>query len=567
MNVKKIGYLLLGISVMLVFVSATLSADATIESLINLPYLVSTYLGGNGNDGFGGIQLASDSHGNIYIVGYTNSSNFPPSLGNYQSPLRGGNDIYICKLNSGLTDVLAAAYIGGTGDDQYAGICINAQGEVIIAGYTGSSNFPITPGVVGGTYMGGSSDMFVAILDADLNTLIASTYLGGNQAEGPYNCPGLLTNTNGDIYVAGTTNSSDFPKTSNAYDTLYGGNTDYFITRLSSDLTSILSSTFVGGSGIEAFPSLVLDSENNIFIGGSTGSGDYPTTPNSYNRIHSGSYYNSAISKLDNSLSNLLASTLVGDAGVAELIIDDQGNLYNTGHTNHADYYTTPGAYDRTYNGYNDGFISKVDNDLENMVASTFLSGTTNSCCFMGTLVCDGNGNIYAFGLTESSNFPITIDAVQSIYGGGMHDAVIIKMDTDLSSISYASFIGGSLDDAGNEFIICDLSNSLIMAGHTVSTDFPTQSNVYSPNFNGGNYDAFIVKHYFNLNCGDANGDGDVNVGDAVYIISHVFKGGPAPNPIEAGDANWDGDCNVGDAVYLINHVFKGGPGPCEVEQ
>ncbi|MEE9441436.1 MAG: FISUMP domain-containing protein [candidate division Zixibacteria bacterium] len=66
---------------------------------------------------------------------------------------------------------------------------------------------------------------------------------------------------------------------------------------------------------------------------------------------------------------------------------------------------------------------------------------------------------------------------------------------------------------------------------------------------------------------GDANGDGDVNVGDAVYIISHVFKGGPAPNPIEAGDANCDGNCNVGDAVYLINYVFKGGPGPCEVDK
>ncbi|MEE9443458.1 MAG: dockerin type I repeat-containing protein [candidate division Zixibacteria bacterium] len=63
--------------------------------------------------------------------------------------------------------------------------------------------------------------------------------------------------------------------------------------------------------------------------------------------------------------------------------------------------------------------------------------------------------------------------------------------------------------------------------------------------------------------CGDANGDWQVNVGDAVYIIAHVFKGGPPPESIEAGDANCDGNCNVGDAVYLINHVFRGGLGPC----
>jgi len=62
--------------------------------------------------------------------------------------------------------------------------------------------------------------------------------------------------------------------------------------------------------------------------------------------------------------------------------------------------------------------------------------------------------------------------------------------------------------------------------------------------------------------CGDANGDGEANVGDAVFLINYTFKGGPAPDPIEAGDANGDGQCNVGDAVYLISYVFKGGPAP-----
>jgi hypothetical protein len=563
MNFRKIGSLLLGINVMLMLISGTLTADTTIESLIDLPSPASTFIGGNGDDGFGGTELASDSQGNIYIVGYTNSSDFPPSLGNYQSPLRGDNDIYICKLNSGLTDILAAAYIGGTGDDKYAGVCINAQGEVIIAGYTSSSNFPITSGVVGGEYMGGSSDMFVAILDADLNTLIASTYLGGSQTEGPYNCPGLLVTSNGNIYVAGTTNSSDFPKTSNAYDTLYGGNTDYFITCLNGDLTSILSSTFLGGSGIEAFPSLVLDSESNIFIGGSTGSGDYPTTPDSYNRIHSGSYYNTAISKLDITLSNLISSTFVGDAASVELIVDDAGNLYCAGHTDYIGYTTTAGVYDRTHNGVNEGFISKIDNDLENMLASTFLSGVNNSRCIVFALILDDDGNIYASGVSESPNFPTTSDAIQSDYGGGMHDAIIIKMDFDLTTLKYASFLGGNDDDAGNSIII-NLRLNPTLAGHTASTDFPTRSNGYSPNFNGGNNDAFMVKHYFNFNFGDANGDESVNVGDAVYLMNLIFHNGPMPDPEEAGDVNCDSSVNVGDAVYLVNYIFQEDtPAPC----
>jgi len=540
----------------------TLGDYNTDYTLIIDPLLASTYLGGNGGDGFGGTGLAADAEGNIYIVGYTNSSNFPPDLGNYQSPINGNNDIYICKLNPGLTDVLAAASIGGSGNEQYPGITINNEGEVVIAGYTYSADFPVTPGVVGSSFLGGPSDFFVAVLDGGLNTLIASTYLAGSQAEGPYNRPGIITTADGDIYVSGTTSSSDFPKTPTAYDTIYGGTQDYFITRLNNDLTTIKASTFVGGSGIEEFPSLVIDSDANIFLGGSTGSSDYPTTENSYNRTHTGAYFNASLSKFDDALSNLLASTFLGDAGAVDLIIDNQGNLYYTGHTDNTNYVTTPGVYDRTHNGYNEGFISKICNDLQNMLASTFLSGTTNSFCFINSLAFDANGNLFGFGMTDNANFPTTADAIQSEYGGGMNDAVIIKMDIDLTSVAYSSFIGGAADDAGID-VICDSDNAPIMAGHTASTNLWTSSNAYSRSYNGGEFDAFVAKLYLYRKCGDANDDNSINVGDAVYLIAYVFKGGPGPDPVDAGDANCDGDVNVGDAVYLINYVFKSGPEPC----
>ncbi|UCC44666.1 MAG: hypothetical protein JSU65_01685, partial [Candidatus Zixiibacteriota bacterium] len=231
----------------------------------------STYLGGSADDGFCGTQVTTDSLGYIYAVGYTLSDDIPTESGSYQPARNGGYDIFVAKFDPHLTTLLATTYLGGSGDEQYPAIAINRLGQVIITGYTYSGDFPTSDGVLQPSFGGGSSDAFVTILDADLSTRISSTYIGGSAGEGPYNRLGLQVAMSNEIYIAGTTFSGDFPTSPGAYRESPIGDADIFVSRLSADLSTLVASTYIGGSGIEAFPGLTFDNSGDIVLGTSTG--------------------------------------------------------------------------------------------------------------------------------------------------------------------------------------------------------------------------------------------------------------------------------------------------------
>jgi hypothetical protein len=526
------------------------------------PTVAATYLGGSGEEGFGGIQLTSDSNGNIYAAGFGLSSDFPYITGCYKSTSLGLNDIFVAKFDPDLTTLLAAAHLGGATDEMYPNICMNNLNQVIITGYTFSDNYPVTPGCYDSTSQEGSCDMFVSILDNDLTTLIASTFLGGNGDEGPYNAPGIAISTENDIYVSGVTSSTDFPTTPSANKPYKSGPTDYYITKFSADLSTILASTYLGGSSEEAFVSIGLDNNGSVIIGGSSQSSDYPTTPGVYNRDHSTGYFNNVFTKFDNNLSTMEASTYIGAGSSISMCIDNSGNIYTTGHVNDSNYPTTVSAYDRTYNGYNEGFITKMDNSLENVLASTFLSGNTSGWCLGESLVFDENGNIYLTGYTSNTDFPVTSDGFDQSYGGGINDGYLIQMDDQLTTLKYSSFHGASGEDATNS-IVCDNSGNPIIAGMTSSTDLWTSEDAAFPDYNGGARDWFILKT-INIGsiCGDANSDETINIFDVTFLINYLYLGGPAPEHMQAADPDGSGTINIFDITYLISFLYLGGSEP-----
>jgi hypothetical protein len=199
-----------------------------------------------------------------------------------------------------------------------------------------------------------------------------------------------------------------------------------------------------------------------------------------------------------------------------------------------------------------------MSGDLTTLKASTFLGGAIWD--FGSDILIDDNGFVYVVGETNSANFPASPDAYQGTKDDTT-DMFFSIFDTTLSLLHMSTFIGGSGFEA-RPGILRDDDGILYVIGYTESSDLTTTAWAYDPSYNGAG-DIYLIKFDFVHLPGDANGDGSVNVGDAVFLISYVFKGGSAPDPIETGDANCDGSTNVGDAVYLISYIFKGGAPPC----
>jgi len=371
------------------------------------PLLASTYLGGSDWDE--ALALALDGDGNVYVAGWTYSSDFPTTAGAYDASYNGYGyeDVFVSKLSSDLSTLLASTYLGGGSYDKVYALALDGQGNVYVAGYTHSSGFPTTDGAYD-TSHNAYDDAFVSKLSSDLSTLLASTYLGGGSYDGAL---ALALDGQGSVYVAGWTSSSDFPTTAGAYDTSHNGYYDVFVSKLSSDLSDLLASTFLGEGDDDYARALALDGQGNVYVAGYTHSSGFPTTDGAYDTSHNG-YYDVFVSKLSSDLSTLLASTFLGGGNWDEayaLALDGDGNVYVAGYTESSDFPTTDGAYDTRLDGDGDAFVSKLSSDLSTLLASTYLGGGSYDKVY--ALALYGVGNVYVAGWTYSFDFPTSAGA------------------------------------------------------------------------------------------------------------------------------------------------------------
>ena len=316
-------------------------------------------------------------------------------------------DVFVSKLDGGLTSLLASTFLGGSSDDHGQSLTLDTSGNVYVTGITWSADFPTTNGAYDTSWNGG--DVFVSKLNSGLTSLLASTFLGGS---GDDNGSSLTLDTNGDVYVTGNTDSTDFPTTSGAYDTSYNGSAytfgggDVFVSKVDSGLTSLLASTYLGGSKDERGYSIAIDGGGSVYVTGETGSTNFPTTSGAYDTS-----YNSSsdvfVSKLNSGLTSLLASTYLGgsfiDAGYS-LALDTNGNVYVTGSAGLNNFPTTIGAYDTSFNGGIDSFVSKLNSGLTSLLASTFLGGSSTEGGGY-SLALDTSGNVYVTGLLRQQTF------------------------------------------------------------------------------------------------------------------------------------------------------------------
>ena len=332
----------------------------------------STFLGSPNSDI--GTGLAVDSAGNAYATGSTSSSGFPTTVGSFDITPNGGLDLFVTKLNASGSALIYSTLLGGSDDDAEPRIVLDNSGNAYVAGTTFSVDFPTTPGAFDTTHNGSFNvftrpDACVTKLNSSGSALIYSTFLGGDGGDFARD---LALDNSGNVYVAGSTGSSDFPTTPGAFDTTRNdvGSSDVFVTKLNpTGSAPLVYSTLIGGDGFEEPQDIEVDNAGNAYMTGSTGSPDFPTTPDAFDTTFnlSGDVF---ITKLNPTGSApLVYSTSVGDIrsevgnGIA---VDAFGSIYVTGQTTSVNFPTTPGAFDTTHNGGpspfengNDAFVLK----------------------------------------------------------------------------------------------------------------------------------------------------------------------------------------------------------------
>jgi hypothetical protein len=404
--------------------------------------LQSTYLGGSGEDYAS--SIAVDSSANVYVAGYTASTNFPGTTGGAQPSFGGVSDIFISKLNSSLTHILQSTYLGGSGIDRAKSIVIDSNRNVYVAGETASTNFPGTSGgaqpSLGG---GGYSDTFVTKFNSSLTSILQSTYLGGSGEDYAYS---IAIDSVGNVYVAGMTYSTDFPGTAGGAQPSLGGGYDGFVTKFNSSLTSILQSTYLGGSDDDCAKSIVIDSVGNVYVAGETESTDFPGTTGGAQPSHGGGYYNDAfVTKFNSSLTSILQSTYLGGIqpdSALSIVIDSVGNVYVAGWTGSLDFPGTTGGAQPSPGGggyYDDAFVAKLDSRLAATLFSDVSSGfwadfdgngTTDVAAFhlpSDQFFTDYAGNLGQFGWGGSDSMPLVWD----YDGDGKTDVSIYHIPTN----------------------------------------------------------------------------------------------------------------------------------------
>lgn len=424
----------------------------------------SGFLGGTLADYSDGIAI--DGAGNVYLALHTD------------------NGLAIVnKVSADGTSLLYSATLGG---GRAYGVAVDAAGHAYVAG-AASAAFPTTIGAYSTTHSGGAYDVFVVKMNPAGTGLIYSTYVGGSNEDVAY---GIVIDSAGNAYVAGDTQSANFPLTAGAA----GGARDSFAFKLNPTATALVYSMRVGGSGNENARGIALDSGLNAYVAGYTASNNFPTTVGPDLTWNGGSF-DVFIYKVNAAGTALAYAGYIGGAtldfgmGVA---VDSGGNAYVVGHTHSSSSYpTTPGAFDTTHNGGGtDMFVTKVNPTGTALVYSTFLGGTSSDSG--GGIAVDAAGNAYIVGDSYSADFPVNGEGADTSLNGGS-DIVYLKLNSTGSAVLYSGFLGGSANDYGRAITI-DATGAAYLTGHAFSTEasFPV---IVGPDLTAnGSADAFVAK-------------------------------------------------------------------------
>lgn len=326
-------------------------------------------------------------------------------------------------------ELVFASYSGSTADNWGYTATYDADGNLFGGGIAFGSGYPTTVGAYMTTYQGGATDISISKFTSDGTDLIYSTYIGGNSSELPHS---LMATATGELVIYGTTGSADFPITPGAYDNTFNGGTgitvdvlidffsgiDIYVCKLSADGTSMVASTYIGGTSNDGM---------NLASGFTT-------------------QYNYA------------------DFARGEVILDDANNVYVASSTVSTNFPTTPGAFQTTLSGDQEGVVFKLNSSLTSLVWSSYIGGDQEDGAY--SMKLNSLGQPVVCGGTASSDFPVTAGVWDNTYSGGVTDGWVAKIAADGSSLINATFAGTNNYDQVF-FVETDEDDNIYITGQT----------------------------------------------------------------------------------------------------
>ncbi|MCX6832489.1 MAG: SBBP repeat-containing protein [candidate division Zixibacteria bacterium] len=449
-----------------------------------------TYFGGNGNDQATGIAI--DSAGRVWVCGWTTSTDLRTVMP-LQAQNAGYEDALIVCMSGAGDSLLFSSYLGGNGQDRASDLVVDNYGSVGVVGSTSSSNFPMVKALID-TLAGTASDAFVCKINTTSKSLSYSTYFGGSGAD---NAVGIVIDTEGAIYISGTTSSPDLPVVQPLQDTLMGG-FDLFVAKIDSSGAPLIRSTYWGGIQNDVPRGMALASDGKVIIAGRTHSADYPLHLPLQDSCHScASQYEGFVTAFDKMSGAVQFSTYLGgalgDDEASAVVADKNGKIIVVGWTSASDFPTTKPLQSET-SGLREAFVSIISSNGDSSEFSTFYGGGGDDEAQAVAMV---NGMIIVAGKTGSSDFPLQNPWLHQ-YAGGSSDGFVARLDYDDDPSLCGDYDGsGSVDVAD----IVHLIQFIFAYG--------------SPLLDGRG--------------GDVDCDGGPSIADAVYMISYIFTHGAPP--------------------------------------
>ncbi len=405
---------------------------------------------------------------NNVVVAGWTASTDLPASGGAQPRYGGGVDAFVASFRPNGGGLNYCTYLGGSGDDRAFGLAIDSTRNVYLTGWTSSKNFPVLGALQ--LHLNGTRDAFVTKLNAAGNALLYSTYLGGGAVDVGY---GIGVDATNSAAIVGDSTSTNLPVNSGAFQKTLGGAQDVFVAKLSPQGNSLQYLTYLGGSGVDHGSCIYVAPAGGVFVGGYTWSTNFPTMLPF--QAQSGGGQDGFYAKLTVDGSALVWSSYLGGSGGSVGAPEEVNAIYRDPNNNIVMAGTTSSPnFPITAGAFQTTFGGGTDGFVakfgpsRNLLGSTYIGGSLSDG--ITAMILDFHGLPYLTGSTDSTDFPVQ-RPLQSGNGGAL-DAFVVKMSADLSTMLFGTYLGGSGSDGGTAIAV-DFETSVVVAGQTSSGNFP----------------------------------------------------------------------------------------------